>query len=212
MGTQLSRTRNTSLSSFSGTPLSARSDDKRVFGRPLEAVIANVRKNKKNIALPKFLDDIIKHIMLRGLNTEGIFRINAEKVTLESYKKLIDQGEPIIRSAPHSAIDLTIATGLVKAFLKELPESIVTEHLQPQFLAVVANNTDESVDTLQRLIKTLPNINGRVLQSVMSLMWNISRNEAVNNMSVSALAAAIGPVVFRTSPVSFPPKYSSKIG
>ncbi|PRP82249.1 hypothetical protein PROFUN_06261 [Planoprotostelium fungivorum] len=199
------RSPSTNMMSVSGASVVARSDDRRIFGRPLEAVMANVRKTKRNM-IPKFLEDIIKHIILRGLNTEGIFRNSAEKVTIDSYKKLIDSGEPVIRAAHSSIIDLTVATGLIKTFLRELPEPIVTEDALPKFMVAGAiENQEERSIALQRLIGVLNEPNARVLQSVMCLMWNISQNEAINGMGVTALAAELGPVVFRYNPGYYPP-------
>jgi len=61
---------------------------------------------------------------------QGIFRISANKTTLDTIKQKFDEGG----TANFDELDGHTAAGLIKAYLRALPESLVTNDLYNDFI------------------------------------------------------------------------------
>ncbi len=76
---------------------------------------------------------------LSALNIEGIYRISAFKNALDKIKTYIDSGEEFDVNTVEVK-DSSLVAGLLKTFLRCLPEPLFTFKLFKQFVAVTGNN------------------------------------------------------------------------
>jgi hypothetical protein len=65
-------------------------------------------------------------LTLSALSAEGIYRISASKVALEKAKAQIDLGEDLDWEALDNVKDSPIVAGLLKTYLRCLPEPLFT--------------------------------------------------------------------------------------
>ncbi len=92
-----------------------------------------------------------------ALKTEGLLRISGSLADLVNAKTRIDKGEDpalIGISDPHTI------SGVLKLFIRELPESIFSKELGPMFMKVQQNkDNDDYMSSLNYLIQSLPRVN-----------------------------------------------------
>lgn len=72
-----------------------------------------------------------------GLDTPGIYRISGIKSKIEALKNSYNSG----RGVDLKEYDVTVVTGLLKQYLRELPESVLTQELNSRFEEASGNYT-----------------------------------------------------------------------
>ena len=70
-----------------------------------------------------------KYIFFAGLHCEGIYRISGVKSKVQHLKDSYNSGEPVYLEEHEP----NIVAGVLKQFLRELPEPILTTALVPKF-------------------------------------------------------------------------------
>lgn len=91
---------------------------RKVLGLPLaEAVAAN--PSLDGIPLPAFFRYALDFVEERGLCTEGIYRLSPPKSRLDELERRANCTEPMIFTDAHEA------AGLIKRFLRQVPEPVV---------------------------------------------------------------------------------------
>lgn len=112
---------------------------------------------------------------------------------MQELKKLILCEAPINWPAedPH------VLAGLVKSFLRELPEPLMLFSLYNKWVDVVRetdpDNSEEIVPKLQPLIASLPPTNRNMLKHLAVVMYNIAKNSEENKMTSMNLSTCLGP-------------------
>jgi len=75
-------------------------------------------ESEKGRAIPAFAAQCIDYIYKNCLDIEGIFRLSGHAATMERVKAKINFGLSVIIDDAH------IATGLLKSFLRSLPDPL----------------------------------------------------------------------------------------
>ena len=70
-------------------------------------------------------------LAVSGLTQEGLFRVNGNVKVVEQLRWKFESGVPVELGRDG---DVCAAASLLKLFLRELPESVITSTLQPRFL------------------------------------------------------------------------------
>lgn len=160
--------------------------DSKVFGVPLQELIT-----REQTDIPIFIDKTIKYILKTSTQLEGVFRISAMKSSLKEITDRIDKGENVDYS---DLPDPHIVPGLLKQFLRELPEPLLTFNLYPLFLkANSIDNEEGRLAEMKRLLGRLPKVNRDVFKQLLYLLQQIAYNEEVTKMGPSNLSTVIGP-------------------
>jgi len=74
--------------------------------------------------------------MFLGLDCEGIFRVSGSARAIERLKTLYEINDDVVEFDNEE--DITVVTGLLKLFLRELPDSVIPTDVVRQFLQVQA--------------------------------------------------------------------------
>jgi len=160
--------------------------DSKVFGCSLEELI-----NREQSDVPQFIDNITKFLLKVGPELEGVFRISPMKSSMNEVRERIDRGENVDYSEledPH------IVSGLLKQFLRELPQPLLTFNLYPHFIkANTIENEEMRLTEMKRLVGCLPKTNRLVFKKLLHLLQQIAFNEEVTKMGPSNLSTVIGP-------------------
>lgn len=114
-----------------------------------------------------------------------------------------------LRAGFESTPDLDLATsplakdphavsGVLKSYLRELPEPLLPENDYAAYLEA-SQMTDElsKKERFSLLLRTVPAINLRVLHSCLVLLSCVVRNAAVNKMTAGNCAVVLGPNILR---------------
>ncbi|VDM67299.1 unnamed protein product [Strongylus vulgaris] len=96
---------------------------RQVLGVPLETAI-EVDPSLDGVPLPAFFRNAIDYVETHGLNLEGIYRVSSPKSRLDELEKKANEGAPLNFVEGHEA------AGLIKRFLRQLPEPLLTADIE----------------------------------------------------------------------------------
>lgn len=162
------------------------------FGVPLADCVTNPDGSE----IPELLEQGFRFIELRDLKTEGIFRLSGSANVINEYKRKFDAGEPVDfmkETDPHAV------TGIIKLYLRELPEPLLTFDLHPYFMGM--DGCKEKTMRLRFtkfLISRLPPLNRATLKRLMGFLSKVAQHSDVNKMALHNLATVFGPNLLGT--------------
>lgn len=130
--------------------------------------------------IPKIIIDCTKEIYNRGLHEEGLFRTAGSVKRLNELKLAYDSGTP-----PNlSNEEIPLICSLLKAYLRSLPQHILTNEMAHKFEEEIAKQGSMgAIDLLEKL----PKRNLSVLYEIIKLMIEIDKNSDKNKMTFSNL-------------------------
>lgn len=109
---------------------------------------------------------------------------------------MIDDAGHLIDLTPHEPE--TVA-GLLKLWLRELPEPLLTWGLFNEFLTIgkppVESTEADVVELAQSLVKRLPDANRVTLIEVMKLILDVVAHSDLNKMNAHNMAIVFGPTL-----------------
>ncbi|XP_070545204.1 protein FAM13A-like isoform X4 [Ptychodera flava] len=177
------------------SPLTKKKINNKIFGVPLEELCRKGRDGEVHI--PLIITKVVEFINNHGIGHEGIFRINGNARVVERLKTSFDKsGDADLEDAG----DVMAVAGLLKLFLRELPDAVVPESLHLQFVSTQEKYHADSVECLRRLkllVSQLPVENYSILKYIIKFLVNVCLHEETNKMSAHALSIVFGPNLFR---------------
>lgn len=153
-----------------------------IFGGTLDEALAGRD-------IPSVMSKCIAHVRERGLDKEGIFRLSGSATAIESLKRSFNEGQDVDLS---KCPDTHIVCGLLKQFLRELREPLLTFELYDTFLQA---NCDR--DKVKSALSSLPMSNLRVLKYLIEFLFEVAQHSANNKMPVHNLATVFAPNLLR---------------
>lgn len=163
----------------------------KVFGAPLEDVLSLPGNEESNI--PVVIAQAIQYIEDNGLGTEGIFRVSPSIAEVDEVKGKIEKGEPVDYSAYMDGVN--IAANVVKHFLRDLPEPLVTTERYRAFLAVMDRPEGEQLGLVRELVRQLPVPNQTLLCCIVDLIQRVAQNSDRNLMGISNMVTMLAPLI-----------------
>uniref|UniRef100_A0A4W4FGU6 Myosin IXB n=1 Tax=Electrophorus electricus TaxID=8005 RepID=A0A4W4FGU6_ELEEL len=159
------------------------------------------------VPVPVVLEIMLEHVEMNGLYTEGIYRKSGSANRMKELRQLLeaDPNKVCLEDYPIHAV-----TGLVKQWLRELPDPLMTFHLYNDFLhAVELPEKLEQVHAIYRVVEQLPQANFCTLERLIFHLVRVSREEKSNRMTPNSLAIVFAPCILR-GPDSDDPLLSMK--
>lgn len=173
-------TRTSSSSGLAGT----RSPRPLVFGASLKIATSDSSGTQIH-DIPPVVRDCIEIIHRKGLREEGIFRIGGSHAALQEYRARYNSGAQVDLSGE---LDVNNVSGLLKMYLRELPEHLFTDHLMPLFQNAYTNaDLAEGELVVSQLLPLLPSTNLLILQQLFALLVAITKMANVNMMNAHNL-------------------------
>ncbi|XP_066542442.1 rho GTPase-activating protein 6-like isoform X2 [Hoplias malabaricus] len=151
--------------------------------------------------VPRVLDLCCQHLERYGLQTVGIFRVGGSRRRVRQLREEFDRGVEVTLGAEHSVHDVA---GLLKEFLRDLPDPLLTRELYTAFINCTGLGSSEQISVLRLLICLLPACNCDTLQRLLLFLSTVashaedsldSQGEQVvgNKMTALNLATIFGP-------------------
>lgn len=162
-----------------------------LFGKHLAEVANAGEPIMAEYAVPAFIAASLKIIREEHTETEGIFRLSGSLTEIKSLKKRIDFG-----SAPpfDSDVDVNCLTGLIKMYLRELPEPLLTHNLYDCWKAVSeCEHKEKKHELVKALLLALPRPNYALLTRLVLFFADLATFEKTTKMGLVNLATLIGP-------------------
>ncbi|KAA8899772.1 Rho GTPase activation protein [Sphaerosporella brunnea] len=164
-----------------------------VFGVPLDEILA-----RDDCSIPTIVCQCVQAIDLYGLDVEGIYRLSGEKSHVDRIKALFNNDASCInfRRPEDFLHDVHSVASVLKQFLRDLPEPLLTNELYHEFIA--ASKIDDDIsrrDSLHGLINRLPDSNYATLRLLVLHLNRVQEHSNMNRMTSENLAICFGPTL-----------------
>ncbi|XP_062280711.1 si:zfos-588f8.1 isoform X2 [Scomber scombrus] len=162
--------------------------------------------NDKN-PVPMVLEMMLEHVEMHGLYTEGIYRKSGSANRMKELHQRLETDPHLVCLEDYP---IHTVTGLVKQWLRELPDPLMTFTHYSDFLhAVELPEKHEQLQTIYRVLDELPTANYNTLERLIFHLVMVCKNEGANRMSSNSLAIVFAPCILRC-PDSADPLLSMK--
>uniref|UniRef100_A0A3B3Q723 Rho GTPase activating protein 6 n=1 Tax=Paramormyrops kingsleyae TaxID=1676925 RepID=A0A3B3Q723_9TELE len=121
--------------------------------------------------VPRLVDSCCQHLEKYGLQTVGIFRVGSSKKRVRQLRQEFDQGVDVLLDEEHSVHDVA---ALLKEFLRDMPDSLLTRELYTAFINTTLLNYEEQLGALQMLIYLLPPCNCDTLHRLLRFLSTVA--------------------------------------
>ena len=155
--------------------------------------------------LPPIIERLINTIELVGLYTEGLYRKSGVSSRVQQLKKMLEEESASSKEGAANIVDLQeqpvhVLTAVLKAFLRELPQPLLTYERYDDFLraADIVDNK-ERVSSLMALVQELPPHHFDLLERLVFHLTRVALNEKSNRMGPNALSIVFAPCILRTA-------------
>uniref|UniRef100_A0A665T0F6 Rac GTPase-activating protein 1 n=1 Tax=Echeneis naucrates TaxID=173247 RepID=A0A665T0F6_ECHNA len=143
--------------------------------------------------IPALVIYCIKEIEKRGLHEVGLYRVSGQERLVKELKEKLIRGKTL---PPLSKVeDINVITGVLKDFLRNLPEPLLTFQLNRAFMEAAEIPDDgNSLAMMYQTICELPQPNRDTLACLMIHLQNVSQS-IDTKMDVNNLARVFGPTI-----------------
>ncbi|XP_063313917.1 rho GTPase-activating protein 6 isoform X2 [Pelobates fuscus] len=121
--------------------------------------------------VPRLVDSCCLHLEKNGLQTVGIFRVGSSKKRVRQLREEFDRGVDVMLDEEHSVHDVA---ALLKEFLRDMPDPLLTRELYTAFINTIMIETDEQLCILQLLIYLLPPCNCDTLHRLLQFLSTVA--------------------------------------
>lgn len=146
--------------------------------------------------IPTRIDQLITKIEMHGLYAEGLYRKSGVSSKIKELQKKMNE----LGDIDYDSYNVHVLTNVLKTFLRDLPEPLLTFDRYDDFLrAADLSDDSDRVQTLLSLIKKLPPAHHALLERIVFHLARVAQREEYNRMSASSLAIVFSPCVLRTN-------------
>ncbi|KAJ3588273.1 hypothetical protein NHX12_011867, partial [Muraenolepis orangiensis] len=164
-----------------------------VFGVSLEEVSRTHSPCGQDV--PLLVQHIVQYIEDHGrLNLEGLFVVNGNTERVDWLRQRYDSGEGVELEEEG---DLPSAVGLLRLFLQELPEPLITMEIQTHLLHLHQDysSEEEVYRNMKFLLQQLPQLSYSLLRFLCGFLGRVASVQH-DHWPTGALAAVFGPDIF----------------
>lgn len=161
-----------------------------------------------NVGVPFIVKTCIIETERRGIKVEGIYRISASSSSIEKLEQLFESLDVNnltdinkMRSIVENG-DIHAMAGLLKRYLKKIPDSIIPESLYDRYVAISKiENESAKLEALSNILLDLPNANRVTLLMITKHLALVAKNEKWNKMNSKTLATVFAPTLARNESI-----------
>ncbi|RMC13736.1 hypothetical protein DUI87_08818 [Hirundo rustica rustica] len=147
--------------------------------------------------IPIVVWNIVEYLTEHGMTQEGLFRVNGSMKMVEQLRLQYERGEKVelVKDG-----DVYSAASLLKLFLRELPDGIITSALHPRFIQLYqdSRNDMQKESYLKELLKELPDAHYCLLKYLCQFLVKVAEHHVENRMNLCNLATVFGPNCFQS--------------
>ncbi|XP_040835168.1 ralA-binding protein 1 isoform X1 [Ochotona curzoniae] len=164
---------------------------KPVFGIPLADAVERTMMYD-GVRLPAVFRECVDHVEKYGMKCEGIYRVSGIKSKVDELKAAYDREE----SPNLEEYEPNTVASLLKQYLRELPENLLTKELMPRFEEACGRATEnEKVQEFQRLLQELPECNHLLISWLIVHMDHVIAKELETKMNIQNISIVLSPTV-----------------
>ncbi|KAM6106920.1 LOW QUALITY PROTEIN: rho GTPase-activating protein 9 [Phoenicopterus ruber ruber] len=181
-----------------------------VFGCRLDALC-----QRESTTVPRFVRLCVEAIEERGLDVDGIYRVNGNLSVIQKLRFAVDRERAVtsdgryvfpeqlcqeerLSLADPEWSDVHVVTGALKLFFRELPEPLVPYELFDPFIeAIKLPDPQEQVERVAELVQSLPPANYATLRYLLAHLCRVMERVDVNRMTRQNIGIVFGPTLLR---------------
>ena len=195
---------------------------KAAFGAPLAEAVEHCGPRGINVCLPAVVYRCLEYLEMKdAANEEGIFRMSGSNTLIKGLRSRFNaEGDFDILSDGEPYYDVHAVASLLKLYLRELPQPVLTRKLHLQFISVLGKkpylpiwnfysylDSTELPDKKNKiaayniLVHQLPKPNFTLLRALANFLISIVSNSEVNKMSIRNVGIVFSPTLNIPAPV-----------
>ncbi|KAI8983845.1 hypothetical protein BDB01DRAFT_850496 [Pilobolus umbonatus] len=165
-----------------------------LFGTSIEETI-KMSSVSARFDLPVVVYRCIEYLEAnKAVDEEGIYRMSGSSVQISQLRQsFCEQGDIDLLN---NYYDIHVVAGLLKMWLRELPQNILTADLLDECMAVIViPDHKQQVNKLSQLVSALPLANYSILRVLMSHLIHVVHNSEKNKMNTRNVAIVFAPTL-----------------
>ncbi|RKF73091.1 hypothetical protein GcM1_245022 [Golovinomyces cichoracearum] len=186
---------------FSKNTIAAAGDQKprlkAIFGMPLDEAVKYSHPLNVSVELPAVVYRCIEYLdAMHAFDEEGIFRLSGSSIVIKQLRERFNSEGDVDLIKDNQYYDIHAVASLLKLYLRELPSTILTGKLHPEFLAIIdLVDTKEQINVISGLVRKLPTENVVLLRHLASFLIKIIRKSDINRMTVRNVSIVFSPTL-----------------
>jgi len=162
----------------------------------------------QNTLIPAVVDMCVKEIELRGVESEGLYRVAGFHDDVEAIKMTFDKEGELTDITEERYDDINTITSVLKLYFRLLPIPLLTFEIYFKVIDTVRRedlNLDGKLDLLRHTLAQLPPAHYHTLKYLMAHLKKTTEHQQQNMMSAENLAIVFAPTLLRspeTDPLS----------
>ncbi|XP_071119563.1 rho GTPase-activating protein 45-like isoform X2 [Haliotis cracherodii] len=156
--------------------------------------------NQFKMEVPPIVSMCLSEVELRGLTIKGMYRVSGVKSKVENLCNRFDiDPDSVDLSEQHP----NVISNVLKLYLRQLPEPLLTFRFYSDFIHVAKEHTSgvmsslKTIEKLSYLVRMLPPSNFKTCAVLMHHLQRVAAHSDVNQMSSSNLGIVFGPTLLR---------------
>ncbi|XP_031634620.1 rho GTPase-activating protein 100F isoform X4 [Contarinia nasturtii] len=175
-----------------------RSGYPQLFGADLEAVVTREAKIVPGQApIPIVLRRCVEEIERRGLDIIGLYRLCGSATKKRLLREAFERNCRAVELTPDHVPDINVITGVLKDYLRELPEPLFTRCLFQMTVDALGvclpDDPEGNAKLMLSILDCLPRANRATLVFLLDHLSLVVSASERNKMSAQALATVMGP-------------------
>uniref|UniRef100_A0A674MX19 N-chimaerin n=1 Tax=Takifugu rubripes TaxID=31033 RepID=A0A674MX19_TAKRU len=166
---------------------------KKVFSCDLTTLV-----KAHNSTRPMVVDMCIQEIELRGMKSEGLYRVSGFSEHIEDVRLAFDRDGDKADISASAYADINIIAGALKLYLRDLPIPVITFELYSKFIqAARIPNADTRLEAIHESLLQLPPAHYETLRYLMAHLKRVTLFEKYNLMNAENLGIVFGPTLMQ---------------
>ncbi|XP_051929923.1 unconventional myosin-IXb isoform X2 [Hippocampus zosterae] len=171
----------------------AKKSDEESGGQHFGVRVGHLVSDKNPV--PMVLEMMLEHVEMQGLYTEGIYRKSGSANRMKELHQRLETDPHLVCLEDYP---IHTVTGLVKQWLRELPDPLMTFTHYNEFLhAVELPDKQEQLYAIYKVLEELPMANFNTLERLVFHLVRVCKEETHNRMSPNSLAIVFAPCILR---------------
>ncbi|GFR58738.1 rho GTPase-activating protein 100F-like [Elysia marginata] len=176
-----------------------------LFGVELETVIV---REASGLNVPRLVHKCVLEVERRGLETVGIYRLCGSARRKAMLRDAFQLDSARVDLSAENVSDIHVVTGVLKDYLRELPEPLFTNALYQMLLDALSVrlpcDPEGSAKLMLSILECLPSANQDTMALLLNHLRRIAAHSDKNKMGIDNLAICFGPVLLCPAPSSTP--------
>ncbi|KAF9477751.1 GTPase activating protein [Pholiota conissans] len=167
-------------------------------GRPTFGVDLAEQMARDNVEIPPIMVKCCEAIEKYGIRNQGIYRVSGTTSKVANLRMKLEKDlEAVDLDAPEWSGDINNVASVLKMWLRDLPDPLLTNSLHQGFIeaAKIENDRLRHIRLHER-VNELPDPNYATLKYFLGHLHRINQHSAENSMSMQNLAIVFGPTLF----------------